>query len=181
MYDFVIAVSSSVCSPQSLGSKGNKHCFLLALRRKHVMWLLFLNWNKSCRESRLKNKRIMLIVGGRILGVLSGERWSAAAPENHSSCKGRGSIWLLRCCRDPVQGWFELMRSSGRTQSSVFTSKLHLPAQRAGSQGSCCFRLHILLRAFGDNISLHPQVTTLASASEFTCRWVFEKSVSFLN
>lgn len=180
MYDLVIGVSSSVCSPQSLGSKGNKHCFLLALRRKHVMWLLFLKWNKSCRESRLENKRIMLIVGGRILRVLSGERWSAAASENCSSGKGRGSIWLLHCCRDSVQGWFELMGSSGRTQSSVFTSKLYLPAQRARAHGSCCFRLHILLSAFGDNISLH-QVTTLASASEFTHRWVFEKSVPLLN
>lgn len=69
------------------------------------------------------------------------------------------------------------MWSSGRTQSSVFTSKIYLPAQGARSHGSCCFRLHILLKAFGDNISLHPQVTTLASAYEFTHRWVFEKSV----
>lgn len=172
-------MSSFVCLPQALGSKGNRHCFPLALCRRDVMWLLFPNWNKSCRESRLKNKR--LILGGRILGVLSGERWSAAAPENCSSCKGRGRIWLLHCCRDPVQGWFELMWSSGRTEPSVFTSKIYLPAQGAASHGSCWFRLHFLLKAFGDNVSLHPQVTTLASAYEFTHRWLFEKSVSFLN
>lgn len=168
----VIAVSSSVCSPQSLGSKGSKHCFLLALCRRDVMWLLFLNWKKSCRESRLKNKRIMLMLGGRILGLLSGEGWSAAAPENCSSCKGRDTIWLLHCCRDPVQGWFELMWSSGRTLSSIFTSKIYLPAQGARSHGSCCFRLRILLKAFGDHVSLHPQVTTLASAYKFTHTWV---------
>lgn len=73
--------------------------------------LLFLNWNKNCRESRLKDKRILQILfAGRILqGVLSGKRKSAAAPENCSSCKDRDSIWLLHCCRDPLEGWFEWM------------------------------------------------------------------------
>ena len=144
--------------------------------------LLFLNWNKNCRESTLKDKRILQILfAGRIWGVLTGKRKSAAAPENRSSsCKGRDSIWLPRCCRDPLEGWFEWMWSLRRKQLVVFARALYLPAQRAGSHGSCCFRLQILLRAFGDNISLHHQVATLASACDFIHRWVFWEVSIFL-
>lgn len=66
--------------------------------------LLFLNWNKNCRESRLKDKRILQILfAGRILGVLSRKRKSASA-NCCSLCEKQGQYLGTALLQGPSGG-----------------------------------------------------------------------------